>query len=544
MSSYRRRLLLANQSEENLVLYGNSVQDGTPTPEAPIDIMSVENPNIKIVGKNLYKLNIENMSGGYPHLGEATLVEKLENGVIVQGKVPTSGIGTTTWYCGWFQPFRNGSTSSVYLRKGDVVTVSADITWLDMANYKAGEKFGCYLCKQNTENNNTGVFLNKIPTSADVGITFRVYAKHTIKTTDGYYIPIFTLNSCKMKIENIQISFDSDENYEPYEEELITIDETTPFGRNLLKPLNTITENKKFTYDASSGDGTIIVSGMGDATLTSSTSVCYLNSNLDDLLIDGETYTMALNLEKQNPLSLLIQLKNKSTGKYSYISANKYTDRVINFKVDKSTYSYTQIYLQIAPQEQEQTIIAQPILALGKYTELPFEPYVPAITSMRGIGSYRDKIYTKDGKVYFEQMTAVFENDNSKDKFGTATSPQFYYYFQKPKNSIPSGISQTLQAKNPGLCNYFKYNPQLSENNTIFILSQNAIRAAFFTEDIEDVESWVANKTISVIYPIVKQEPIEITGYLADKILEIDKSKNITIYSNNGVYGNTKIVED
>ena len=53
MSSYRRRLMLANQTEENLVLYGNSVQDGTPTPEAPIDIMSIENPIIKVTGKNL-----------------------------------------------------------------------------------------------------------------------------------------------------------------------------------------------------------------------------------------------------------------------------------------------------------------------------------------------------------------------------------------------------------------------------------------------------------------------------------------------------------
>ena len=54
MSSYRRRLMLANQTEENLVLYGNSVQDGTPTPEAPIDIISVENPTVKVNGNNLF----------------------------------------------------------------------------------------------------------------------------------------------------------------------------------------------------------------------------------------------------------------------------------------------------------------------------------------------------------------------------------------------------------------------------------------------------------------------------------------------------------
>ena len=223
MSSYRRRLILANQLEENIILYGNSVQDGTPTPEAPIDIMSVENPTIKIAGKNLYKLDIENVGNRYPHFGEASLIEKTENGVIVQGKVYASGAGTSVWYNGWFQPYKNGSTSSVYLRKGDKVTVSADVTWLDITNYDGTSKFGCYLIKQNTESNNTGVFLNKTPASTDVGITYRVKATHNIKTDDGYYIPIFTLNSCKMKIENIQISFDSNENYEPYEEDLIEV---------------------------------------------------------------------------------------------------------------------------------------------------------------------------------------------------------------------------------------------------------------------------------------------------------------------------------
>ncbi len=172
-------------------------------------------------GKNLYKLDIANMSNAYPHLGEATLIEKTENGAIVQGKVYASGGGDSSWYNGWFQPYKNGSTSSVYLRKGDKVTVSADVTWLDITNYKAGEKLGCYLNKQNTDSNNAAVFLNKSPTSADVGITYRVKATHTIKTTDGYYIPIFTLNSCKMKIENIQISFDGDTEYEPYIESTV-----------------------------------------------------------------------------------------------------------------------------------------------------------------------------------------------------------------------------------------------------------------------------------------------------------------------------------
>lgn len=36
-----------------VVVYGKSVQDGTPTPDAPVEIQSVENPKVKACGKNL-----------------------------------------------------------------------------------------------------------------------------------------------------------------------------------------------------------------------------------------------------------------------------------------------------------------------------------------------------------------------------------------------------------------------------------------------------------------------------------------------------------
>lgn len=37
-----------------MVLYGKSLQDGTPSPENPVEIKSVVNPTIKICGKNLF----------------------------------------------------------------------------------------------------------------------------------------------------------------------------------------------------------------------------------------------------------------------------------------------------------------------------------------------------------------------------------------------------------------------------------------------------------------------------------------------------------
>ena len=46
----------ANRKLRGLTLYGKSTQDGTPTPEAPVEIQSVENPTVRVCGKNLFDI--------------------------------------------------------------------------------------------------------------------------------------------------------------------------------------------------------------------------------------------------------------------------------------------------------------------------------------------------------------------------------------------------------------------------------------------------------------------------------------------------------
>lgn len=45
----------ANQPFAGMNIYGKSIQNGTPTPDAPIDIVSVENPSVTVCGKNIMK---------------------------------------------------------------------------------------------------------------------------------------------------------------------------------------------------------------------------------------------------------------------------------------------------------------------------------------------------------------------------------------------------------------------------------------------------------------------------------------------------------
>lgn len=65
-----KSIVLNDASEypvHNLKVFGRSTQDGTPTPDAPVDIVSVENPVVTVFGKNLFNLpqTIEKPTSNY-----------------------------------------------------------------------------------------------------------------------------------------------------------------------------------------------------------------------------------------------------------------------------------------------------------------------------------------------------------------------------------------------------------------------------------------------------------------------------------------------
>lgn len=76
----------SNNELKNLVVYGKTTQDGTPTPEAPVDLASVENPTVTITdgaeqSQSLsvpYTLN----EGDFVDFEKGVLVRKYENLVL------------------------------------------------------------------------------------------------------------------------------------------------------------------------------------------------------------------------------------------------------------------------------------------------------------------------------------------------------------------------------------------------------------------------------------------------------------------------------
>ena len=72
----------ADRKLKGLTLYGKSTQDGTPTPEAPVEIKSVENPVVTVCKKNL--LPIKNKATTY---AGATYTPQDDGTVVVTGTV-------------------------------------------------------------------------------------------------------------------------------------------------------------------------------------------------------------------------------------------------------------------------------------------------------------------------------------------------------------------------------------------------------------------------------------------------------------------------
>lgn len=174
-------------------------------------VWNVRTIGISTTGKNLFDINKWTFSRY--DVANGTLVERLSNGAICQGNNGT-GDGDGSYSNGWFRPM-NGSFPlySVKLQAG-TYTLSADYTMIENSAVSTAQ-VNCHLYGDNN-------YPGSAFTSAPVGNTVKV--KNTYTVEEGIYYPIFTLNSGKVKIENIQIELNSTAtDYEPYTENKIDL---------------------------------------------------------------------------------------------------------------------------------------------------------------------------------------------------------------------------------------------------------------------------------------------------------------------------------
>lgn len=174
-------------------------------------IWNVRTSGISTTGKNLF--DISKWITLQYDVANGTLVERLPNGAICQGNNGT-GDGDGSYSNGWFRPMTGTfPLSDVYLRAG-TYTLSADYTMIENSTVSTTQ-VSCHLYGDNNYPGSTLI-------SVTVGSTVKV--KNTYTVEEGNYYPIFTLNSGKVKIENIQIEYgNKSTDYEPYTENKIDL---------------------------------------------------------------------------------------------------------------------------------------------------------------------------------------------------------------------------------------------------------------------------------------------------------------------------------
>jgi hypothetical protein len=158
-------------------------------------------------------------------VGSATRLEYGYNSdgsdyAVLKGDVNSSTTGQMAASQGWYVPSKANTTMT--LRYGQTVTISADITALERHDEKCQEKMRIYLYAK-------GGVASYAPTTDiwyELGKKQRV--SRTITLTKPAYdnltwYPVFTLNSHTMRIENIMIEInDEATSFEPYVEPITT----------------------------------------------------------------------------------------------------------------------------------------------------------------------------------------------------------------------------------------------------------------------------------------------------------------------------------
>ena len=187
------------------------------------DLYPYENGNIypakisgvKFTGKNLFEYNWTRIVEG--DVRNASIVKALENGAILQGNESDTP-GDRYYPNGWFSPGYESDKYKIYLRAGDRVTISANYEILESDNTLATVGLHLY-----------GIIDTQFTSlhSVKTKVLTRIVQTFTIKSNDSFH-PIFTLNSNKVKITDIQIEIsDAPTAYEPYIEPVsVTLPET------------------------------------------------------------------------------------------------------------------------------------------------------------------------------------------------------------------------------------------------------------------------------------------------------------------------------
>ena len=439
-----------------LALKGNTSQDGTPTPEAPVEVQTVTGrQEINIVGKNLFDKNNANI------LNNTYLA--LSNNKIA------STTGTKTLYI----PIISGQTytvSKIVTSRFAIATTSVipaiDVTLIDQ-----------------TQNNSASSLKITASSNAKYLCVFYLHSSDTIPEQD-------ILNSIQIEKGSTATT------YEPYQSQSYELD----LGKNIINLTDRTATSSGITMDIE--DGIITLNG----TATANAFINAFNSNYFINLKAG-TYTLSANnsvnaggTSGQNVIRLM-----RANGS-DIVSGSICQMNVINGKATFTITEDTECFLQIRTQSGTvyNNFVIKPQLERGD-TASSFAPYkTPIEVNYIPDTDYRDYFFKDNNKWYIHKEIGrvVLNGSESWRTDGTLT------------NTMRYALNNTDITQN-ALCNSFVYLANYNNDTEHFYVTNTKALLIFISKtlasSLANFKIWLSTHNVEVYYVLEIPEDEEIT---------------------------------
>lgn len=367
-----------NARMKNWILGGNSNQNGTPTPDAPIDIHNVigENNVIENSGKNLYdpiiNTNPSVLNGITPELE-------------INGTVKVSGTPTQSWsnIC---------QVSNIYLESG-TYTFSISETY----NFRVGIRY--FTNKEQT------TFEEKVISSGNTSITFTTSSK-----IYGWRVFLTNLTIGTEINETLKLQVETGSTATPFEKYKGRNYKVSLASKNLMfYNLAQFTTNEN-TWHFLNGQKGAYGSNIGSKT------------NIKTPVENGKTYTFSCNVNMEMAVLQIVY----SDETVITIDTGEIGKHTITFTAIKND----EIIIRVRPIDTQNVDISNIQIEEGNKAT-PYVPYMTPIELCK-IGTYQDKIYKSNDKWLLEK--------NTKKMFLTSTLGEWSAFnksFVLNNNDIP-----------------------------------------------------------------------------------------------------------
>jgi hypothetical protein len=403
-----------NARMKNWILGGNTNQNGTPTPDAPIDIHNVigENNVIENTGKNLYEpiANNVNLNG---------LVPTIEN----DGSISVSGTPTQIWsnVCGEVKTYLEAGT----------YTFSISKTYTFSCNIRAFTK------KEGAEYET--LVIGPGQTKVTKTFTSKIYYWR-------FYIVGLTIG--EEIDENFKVQIEVGSTATPFEKYKGKNYKVSLASKNLLN-INNCERGYSYNYGAV---GT-------DAIRTTSSSRITLSPEYAIKVKPNTKYTFNMNTTEFDFGVGELQSNKKTNGDSGWangiltVTTKNNTDYIVfNFRKKNDT-----LFTPITDEQWQDFLSSEAQLELGEQST----PYVPYLNiELCKIGNYQDKIYKSNDKWLLEKNIGKIILDGSENWFLAQTNT----------NTLRFGSTSALQnglATNSIkiICNNFPNGTETTDNS-------------------------------------------------------------------------------